>query len=40
MLAEYLTILDSPVIGDAVQRRYLAESLRYAAFRKLQSTGR
>jgi Ca-activated chloride channel family protein len=40
MLAEYLTILDSPAIRDAAQRRYLAESLRYAAFRKLQSTGR
>ncbi len=40
MLAEYLTILDAPAVRDAAQRRYLAESLRYAAFRKLQSTGR
>ncbi len=39
MLAEYWTILESPVIGDAVQRRHRAESLRYAAFRKLQPTG-
>lgn len=40
MLAEYLTILDSPAVADLAQRRYLADSLRYAAFRKLQSTGR
>jgi Ca-activated chloride channel family protein len=40
MLGEYLTLLDSPVIGDVAQRRYLADSLRYAAFRKLQSAAR
>jgi Ca-activated chloride channel family protein len=40
MLAEFLTLLNSPAIGDASQRRYLADSLRYAAFRKLQSAAR
>jgi Ca-activated chloride channel family protein len=40
MLGAYLEILDSPVIGDPAQRRYLADSLRYAAFRKLQSAAR
>jgi hypothetical protein len=40
MLGEYLMLLDSPAVGDVAQRRYLAESLRYAAFRKLQFTGR
>jgi hypothetical protein len=40
MLAEYLEILNSPAIGDISQRRYLADSLRYAAFRKLQSAAR
>jgi Ca-activated chloride channel family protein len=40
MLGEYLTLLDSSAIGDLAQRRYLADSLRYAAFRKLQSAAR
>jgi Ca-activated chloride channel family protein len=40
MLGEYLTLLDSSAIGDVAQRRYLADSLRYAAFRKLQSAAR
>ena len=37
MLADYLAVLASPTIGDPVQRRYLADSLRYAAFSKLHS---
>ena len=37
MLDDYLAILRSPVAGDALQRGYLADSLRYAAFRKLHS---
>jgi hypothetical protein len=40
MLGEYLAVLGSPAIGDVAQRRYLADSLRYAAFRKLQSAAR
>ena len=40
MLGEYLTLLDSSAIGDVAQRRYLADSLRYAAFRQLQSAAR
>jgi hypothetical protein len=40
MLGEYLAILDSHAIDDVAQRRYLADSLRYAAFRKLQSAAR
>ena len=40
MLNEYLTVLNSPLVGDGVQRRYLAESLRFVAYRKLQSSGR
>jgi hypothetical protein len=40
MLREYLTVLNSPAAGDGVQRRYLADSLRYVAYRKLQSAAR
>ncbi len=40
MLEEYLTALAAPAAGDTVQRRYLADSLRYAAFRKLQTAAR
>jgi hypothetical protein len=40
LLGEYLTLLDSPAIGDPTQRRYVADSLRLAAFRKLQSAAR
>jgi hypothetical protein len=40
MLREYLAVLNSPAVGDGVQRRYLAESLRYVAYRKLQSAAR
>lgn len=37
MLANYLAVLGSPSAGDPVQRRYLADSLRYAAFSKLHT---
>ena len=37
MLAEYLTVLDSPAVTQDPQRRLLADSLRYAAYRKLQT---
>ena len=40
MLGDYLAALDRPAAQDALQRRYLADSLRYAAFRKLQSAAR
>ena len=40
ILEEYLTALATPAAGDTVQRRYLADSLRYAAFRKLQTAAR
>ena len=40
MLDAYLAALASPAAGDAIQRRYLADSLRYAAFRKLQVAAR
>jgi Ca-activated chloride channel family protein len=40
LLGEYLTLLDSPAIGDPAQRRFVADSLRFAAFRKLQSAAR
>ena len=40
MLEEYLGVLASPAAGDTVQRRFLADSLRYAAFRKLQTAAR
>jgi hypothetical protein len=40
MLREYLAVLNSPAVGDGVQRRYLVESLRYVAYRKLQSAAR
>jgi Ca-activated chloride channel family protein len=36
-LAGYLRVLGSPQATDPVQRRYLADSLRYAAFSKLHS---
>jgi Ca-activated chloride channel family protein len=37
MLAEYLTALGSPAVTQDPQRRLLADSLRYAAYRKLQT---
>jgi hypothetical protein len=37
MLDDYLAVLSLPATRDDVQRGYLADSLRYAAFRKLQS---
>jgi Ca-activated chloride channel family protein len=37
MLAEYLRVLNTPLARDPVQRRYLADSLRFAAFKKLHS---
>jgi Ca-activated chloride channel family protein len=37
MVAEYLAMLNSPVIGDATERSLLADSLRYAAHRRLLS---
>lgn len=40
MLEEYLTVLAGPAAGEPEQRRYLAQSLRYAAFSKLQSAAR
>jgi hypothetical protein len=40
MLEEYLGVLATPAAGDTVQRRFLADSLRYAAFRKLQTAAR
>ena len=35
LLNDYLALLASPVVGDGVQRRNLADSLQVAAFRKL-----
>ncbi|HEX9646003.1 MAG TPA: hypothetical protein VGB88_00800 [Alphaproteobacteria bacterium] len=40
LLDAYLAVLQSPAAGDAVQRDYLADSLHYAAFRKLQAAAR
>jgi len=40
MLDEYLAVLATPAAVDTVQRRFLADSLRYAAFRKLQTAAR
>jgi Ca-activated chloride channel family protein len=40
MLDEYLAVLATPAVNDTVQRRFLADSLRYAAFRKLQTAAR
>jgi len=40
MLGEYLAVLATPAAGDLVQRQYLADSLRLAAFRKLQTAAR
>jgi Ca-activated chloride channel family protein len=40
MLAEYLTALGSPAVTQDPQRRLLADSLRYAAYRKLQTAAR
>jgi hypothetical protein len=40
MLDEYLAVLATPAVDDTVQRRFLADSLRYAAFRKLQTAAR
>ncbi len=37
MVTEYLAMLDSPVMGDATERSLLADSLRYAAHRRLVS---
>lgn len=36
LLSDYLTALDSPAADDALQQQFLADSLRFAAFRKLQ----
>ena len=36
LLSDYLALLASPLVGDAVQRRNLADSLQVAAFRKVQ----
>ena len=38
MLDNYLAALISPAAADPIQRRHLAESLRYAAFSKLHSS--
>jgi hypothetical protein len=35
VLAEYLTALRSPLLADNAQRRHLADSLRYVAWRKI-----
>jgi len=40
MLEEYLGVLAMPSAGDSAQRHFLADSLRYAAFRKLQAAAR
>jgi hypothetical protein len=40
MLADYLTALGSPVLAQGAHHRMLAESLRYAAYRKLQTAAR
>ena len=40
MLADYLTALGSPVLAHGTHHRRLAESLRYAAYRKLQTAAR
>ena len=40
MLEEYLAVLATPAAGDTAQRRFLADSLHYAAFRKLQTAER
>ena len=39
-LEEYLAVLAAPAAGNTVQRRFLADSLSYAAFRKLQTAAR
>ena len=40
LLKEYLAVLNSPAAGDTAQRGLLADSLDYAAFRKLQTAAR
>jgi len=40
MLAEYLAVFATPAADAPLQRRYLADSLHYAAFRKLQTAAR
>ena len=40
MLGEYLRALDMPAANDTAQREHLADSLDYAAFRKLQTAAR
>jgi hypothetical protein len=40
MLGEYLRALDMPAASDTAQRGLLADSLDYAAFRKLQTAAR
>ncbi|MCP4328997.1 MAG: hypothetical protein GY791_11235 [Alphaproteobacteria bacterium] len=40
MLGTYLAVLGSSAMADTVHRHHLAESLRYAAFRKLQVAAR
>lgn len=40
LLNDYLAALASPAVADLGQRQYVAASLRYAAFRKLQPSAR
>ncbi len=40
MLDSYLAVLARPAAEDPIQRHYLADSLRLAAFRKLQTAAR
>ena len=40
LLNDYLAALASPAVADSGQRQYVAASLRYAAFRKLQPAAR
>jgi Ca-activated chloride channel family protein len=40
LLIDYLAALARPAVADATQRQYIAASLRYAAFRKLQPAAR
>ena len=40
MLGDYLRALDMPAASDTAQRGLLADSLDYAAFRKLQTAAR
>ncbi len=40
MLDRYLAVLARPAADDPAQRQYLADSLRFAAFRKMQTAAR